>query len=736
MIPKTGLNLSMNKLRRLKHLASVALCILSISAMPSCQTFPDALAPSTNTMRRVCFEAGTDDYNVKSTLVPNDDETLFCSVWEAGDRLFLKYTYGGLSNSAQTETWNEYTGFEVELPDIETNWTYQAVHPVPNENGEFCFDIHQNKTQEILCSDTVKVAKAYPGFDDEENEIRLKMKRLTTAIYFHVTSKDLAGNRVSSVSIEANGEQPLWADRIVIYKDKNGIPFLKPAEGAESVNKVAVKFSTAVDMEDFSVLFNVLPFKFDKLEMTVNLDDGRSFCIKRNSSGVYEAGKLYTIKKEFSSGQAVIKSFAAKFEKFAANGILISGNGNTNEEYEDGGEIDADIETKSDFGDELLDEITVNFEEGDSVSVFDGINSSVFTAAFSGTTTELSGEIRQSLQHFLLYPANKDAFATMGRICTEIPSVQKAVPGGFDKQAQIATGNSGSGQIITLHNATAMLRFTASGHWTRMVIKTLSGEWIAGGVYVNAETNDADVVESFNNSNSITLINEADVTAGAEYFVCIRPLSFKKNSGFTVEFFDGDILLLSKKINSGEMTVKRSEILNIGDFVITNKWNPGEIILSETSSGNSLIFADRNCGASSPEDPGKTYTLAEANILLAEFGDGWRLPTAAELEYLTNNVVFIWQWVSSPTSSGFKVARVGFPENYAYLPVPGSSANYWTSDITQSELGEQITNAVYLTIKHDSGDVAKMIEGKELLLNGNQVIGNKYYIRAVREVEP
>lgn len=733
-----------------KRLIDISLSVVAFFAMSSCQgsipgddnPFPGG-SGRPGDMKQVYFKASMDDYSVKSLLAPNEDETIFHTVWEADDRIFIQYTRDGVMGSSSSEEWNEENGFAVMLPDAgPANWTYSALSPVPNEFGEYSFSsdwtddpLMSPCCREILCSDTVEVAGAEPGKDAQGKDISLHMRRLTTAIYFHVTSEELTGNKVKSVSITAKGTQPLWAKSIVTEADENGNVFLKPSENSTTYNTVTLNYvSKKPDIGDFTVLFNVLPFEFEKLALVVNLTDNRSFTIEYNGSGIYEAGEIYIFRKEITTaGNAIIKSFLqVSHEPFSFSDIIISGDGNANEGY--GEDVDIAAETKCIFGPELSGNFPIRFQAGDSVSVFDGINSAIFRAKSTADVTELyNGEIRQSLQHLMLYPADEEAFASMGMIYTTIPSVQKAVPGGFDKHALVSTAHSSSGDIV-FRNATAMLRFSTTGHWTKMVLTAINDEPIAGGVYVSAVSDEGSIRKVEGGFPSITLLNETDEVGESFYHVCIRPLTFDNQSGFTVEFFDGDFPLETRKYNFGKMSLNRSEIVDIGKFVFSNGWRPGEVAMRILDSGNYLFFADFNCGAYSVNDPGKLFTREEALAFLEGAGNGWRLPTAEELEHLWVNVgnKYTWHWSSDENFRGWTV-HYGYEEHFICLPVPNDPVYYWTSDMYTDEY-----NLLHAKIvKYSSAQTPGKGSPESSWINYFPgVTSAKHYVRAVREVEP
>ncbi len=133
---------------------------------------------------------------------------------------------------------------------------------------------------------------------------------------------------------------------------------------------------------------------------------------------------------------------------------------------------------------------------------------------------------------------------------------------------------------------------------------------------------------------------------------------------------------------------------------------------SPVDLGLSVLWADHNVGANSPEEYGGYYSWGatqeltchshyneingrdiagtEYDVAHMKWGNGWRLPTKAEMEELIN--LCTWEWT---TYNGVKGCRVtGSNGNSIFLPAggyfhaynkdyvgKGSDGEYWTSTV-------------------------------------------------------
>lgn len=236
----------------------------------------------------------------KATLTPNGDDTFFKSAWVNGDVLGVQYYNDGMEGEeAQVvhATWNETSySFSTALPEFTGRWIYRAAYPAPEADGSVEFG--SSRTQKgnaynskyDLMRGTI-MTEAPAGKTDDGKDIIFDMTRETAIAYFHFTSK-LAEKVVSAKlsvtdgSIANSSVTNDYHNRFVFSDDK-------------PLNEITITFEegTAPDATDFKLWYNVRQTSYSSMTLEVETT-GHKMTISRNSSGVYEAGRLYKVVKD------------------------------------------------------------------------------------------------------------------------------------------------------------------------------------------------------------------------------------------------------------------------------------------------------------------------------------------------------------------------------------------------------------------------------------------------------
>ena len=245
----------------------------------------------------VHFGTENTDPSTKATLTPDAGETVFQAAWENGDELKVKYSNDSESENATgttTATWND-TSFESTMPEYTGMWIYDAAYPVPDATDSHV-DFGPNRTQkgnaynskyDIMIGSAV-AENAAAGKDEAGKDIVFKMTRQTAIAYFHFTSK--LNEAVTSATLTVSGEGAAIASNSAYVSD-----FAWAAE--KDCQSITITFpEEAPNAQDFQLWFNVLETPYTSMSLTVETAT-KTFTIRKSTDGVYEAGKLYKVKK-------------------------------------------------------------------------------------------------------------------------------------------------------------------------------------------------------------------------------------------------------------------------------------------------------------------------------------------------------------------------------------------------------------------------------------------------------
>lgn len=278
-----------------------AYAAIAALALSSCAK--EKLQPAdelTGKLVTVHFGTENTDPSTKATLTPNDGETAFQAAWENGDQILISYSYDGgnpsITTGTCTGTWKD-NSFEASLTGGNGDWIYDAAYPVPAKDNSV--DFGSNRTQkgnaynskyDIMIGSAVAEG-AEAGKDAQGNDIIFEMDRQTAIAYFHFTS-DIDEPLVSATLKVTEGAIANSAASISEL-------FKFVAEEANDLKEINLTFEkgTAPSAKDFQLWFNVLPTSYSSMTLTVETAT-KTFTISKNSKGLYEAGKLYKVKKD------------------------------------------------------------------------------------------------------------------------------------------------------------------------------------------------------------------------------------------------------------------------------------------------------------------------------------------------------------------------------------------------------------------------------------------------------
>ena len=230
----------------------------------------------------------------KATLTPNEQETLFTSAWENGDKIFIQYENDKTTATTTTGTWNG-TKFEATMPSYTGMWEYTACYPNP-ANAEISFGTNRtqkgnlyNSNYDVMIAPKISCDHADAGKDDSRNDVVFNMERQTGIVYFHLKS-ELNNEDVVSAKLSVEGGNIA-----------SSYTLLGPSGFTceEDLKEITITFEegTAPKASDFQLWYNVLPTAYTSMSLEVKTAN-HTLTLNKNKGGNFVAGKLYKIHKD------------------------------------------------------------------------------------------------------------------------------------------------------------------------------------------------------------------------------------------------------------------------------------------------------------------------------------------------------------------------------------------------------------------------------------------------------
>jgi len=299
------------------------------------------------------------------------------------------------------------------------------------------------------------------------------------------------------------------------------------------------------------------------------------------------------------------------------------------------------------------DNTKVNWESGDKLGVFGTGASGVVDYTLDGTTGTTSGTFKNASSTItaiqaMMYPYQSTATWASSTLTCEIPTVQTATAGSFDKNAAIMYG-IGSSTNATLNYAVAFLKVNIPSGTTNVhAISVYSSTALSGKVDI---TSTGVAAASAGSESYVTL--QADASNGAlaagDYYIAVLPgtladlsIAYKytdhtakakqssNSGGSSLTLAAGHIKAISANFSTG--TVRDAvQLWENGPYFAT--MNVGET----TENGNTQMY---KWGATVAGDGGSQnsgdYDL-DHDTAYKIWGSAWRMPTKDEFSALNTN---------------------------------------------------------------------------------------------------
>ena len=278
-------------------LKSMLLLAATATAFTACNKEVDTQEPAkVDGMMNVRFSAVVDETETRATLTTEDEQS-FTAAWEVDDEMTIEAhnTDGDGYLEEGTATW---TGsyFNTNLPACETRgeWTYSAYYPMkesnPFGNERVQNGSNYNSEYDIMKGD-VSYSDANLGFDNDGERMVIPMTRLTSILYFHLTSS--IDEPLASATLSVEGES-IAAEVVTV----NGQGIFDDPE-VQKYNDITLTFASgsAPSAQDFRLWFNILPAQTTGLTLTITTTYGKTATLRNTKGKTYVAGKVNKVVK-------------------------------------------------------------------------------------------------------------------------------------------------------------------------------------------------------------------------------------------------------------------------------------------------------------------------------------------------------------------------------------------------------------------------------------------------------
>ena len=277
-----------------KIFKSMMLLAVAATAFTACNKEVDTQDPGkTGGMKKIQFSAFVNDAETKATLTTEDEKT-FTAAWESGDEMAIEALCDAADYLEEgTATWNG-SFFDTNLPEDETRgeWFYEGFYPaktdIPFGSARVQNGSNYASAYDIMKGD-VTYQNALLGKDSNGGNMVIPMNRLTSIVYFHLTSN--LDEALASATLTVEGGD-IAAETVSI---NNGAV----EAGSGESNAITITFAegTAPNAQDFRLWFNILPVQATSLTLSVTSASGKTATLSNTKGKTYAAGKLNKIVK-------------------------------------------------------------------------------------------------------------------------------------------------------------------------------------------------------------------------------------------------------------------------------------------------------------------------------------------------------------------------------------------------------------------------------------------------------
>lgn len=215
---------------------------------------------------------------------------------------------------------------------------------------------------------------------------------------------------------------------------------------------------------------------------------------------------------------------------------------------------------------------TIQWEEGDKISIFDGKGNQAFelkTGAGTNSAT-FEGKASEAKTYTAIYPYQQNATLSVGEATLSVgevtnvtlPATQKAIEGGFDPTAALMMAQS-ENTSLQFKNVVGYVKVKPNFACSKIVLRSGSAsEYLAGTgtLTYNSDVPTLDFTTS--KSHSITL--EGNIESGKTYYIAVP--TTKLTAGWTISFTTSDRSNVYTRKSEKDITFTRNKVINLGVF--------------------------------------------------------------------------------------------------------------------------------------------------------------------------
>ena len=325
-----------------------------------------------------------------------------------------------------------------------------------------------------------------------------------------------------------------------------------------------------------------------------------------------------------------------------------------------------------------------------------------------------------------LYPYQSEAEYNGTEVSNVVlPTWQTATAGSFDPYAGLLMGEAENPKTSPLEidmnfkYVCSFIELAPTFDCKSIIVSTRSSnEYLSGNFYLRYN----EIPERSNDALKMTkLVNQVTlqgpIVANQTYYIAVLPGTY--NSGIRVTCVGNDGKMMTKE-RSSAVTLERGKIHRMTAFLS----NPAsaEVDGVDLGTGDGILWATRNLGATAPQEFGDKYVWGESKPLYSytsdsdygvlyqandpgqsdydpagedaatlQLGSAWRMPTLTEMQNLLDKCT--WTYTGNYNDTGYAGYIVEGNSNQIFLPISNDIAYYWTSNITG-------TNANSLELNH------------------------------------